>query len=62
MTHMTTQQAKQIKKMSDTVIFCELRAIWNEVEANMRHGVETPKSVGDYAAALTAEQKRRVAK
>ena len=51
----------QIKRMSDTVIFCELRAAWGEVECDVRHGVEPRRSLSDYVAALTAEQKRRAA-
>ena len=45
--------------MSDTVIFCELRAAWGEVECNLRAGLEPSKRVSDYIAALTVEQKRR---
>ncbi len=46
--------------MSDTVIFCELRAAWEEVACNMRCNVQPSKRVSDYIAALTAEQARRV--
>ncbi len=51
----------QTTKMSDTVIECELRAAWAEVECDMRHGVQPSKRVSDYIAALTAEQTRRAA-
>jgi hypothetical protein len=50
-----------IKRMSDMVISCELRAAWGEVECNMRHGAEVSKRTADYIAALTDEQKRRAA-
>lgn len=52
--------AKNIRRMSDTVIFCELRAAWEEVSCNMRGNVQPSARVSDYIAALTAEQTRRV--
>lgn len=50
-----------IKRMSDTVLECELRAAWNAVECDIRHGVQPGRTVSDYVAALMAEQKRRAA-
>lgn len=51
----------QIKRMTDAVIFCELRAAWGEVEVALRHGQQPSKRVSDYIAVLTSEQKRRAA-
>lgn len=48
-----------IRKMSDTVIACELRQAWNDVECAMRHGQQPSKSTSDYVVALTAEQAKR---
>lgn len=56
---MYLMNSKQISRMSDTVLFCELRAAWGEVECSIRHGVQPSKRTSDYVAALTAEQKRR---
>jgi hypothetical protein len=56
---MTTQS--NIKRMSDMVIECELRAAWGTVECDLRHGLQPSKRDADYIAALTAEQKRRAA-
>lgn len=43
---------KTVSKMSKTVIACELRAAWGEVECNLRHGVKISKQLADYIAAL----------
>ena len=56
---MTTQSS--IKRMSDMVIECELRAAWGTVECDLRHGLQPSKRDSDYIAALMAEQKRRAA-
>jgi hypothetical protein len=48
-----------IKKMSNTVLACELRAAWSDVECALRHGVQPQKSTSDYIAALAAEQAKR---
>jgi len=58
---MNTAQIKAVSKMSDTMIFCELRSVWNEVESNMRAGIQPAKRLGDYAALLTREQAKRAA-
>jgi hypothetical protein len=55
----TTANTKAIRKMSDTVIECELRQGWNEVACNMRGNVQPSRRLSDYVAALTAEQARR---
>ncbi len=44
-----------IKKMSKTVIECELRGAWADVECALRHGSEPSRSLGDYVAMLTRE-------
>ena len=59
--HLDMSNAAAIKKMSDTVLFCELRAAWTQVECDVRHGQQPSKADSDYIAALTAEQKRRAA-
>ena len=51
--------SKTVRKMSDTMIACELRQAWNDVACNLRGGVQPSKRLGDYVAALTAEQTRR---
>ncbi len=50
---------KTIRRMSDTMIFCELRAGWEEVACNLRGNVQPSKRISDDIAALTAEQARR---
>jgi hypothetical protein len=54
---MTKQNS--IKRMSDLVIECELRAAWGTVECDIRHGLQPSKRDADYIVALMAEQKRR---
>ena len=54
--------SKTLRKMSDTMIACELRAAWEEVASGTRCGISQPrKSLTDYIVALTGEQKRRAA-
>lgn len=50
---------KTIRKMSDVVIFCELRSAWKDVECAVTHGVEPAKALCDYIAALESERARR---
>jgi hypothetical protein len=51
--------ANTIKKMSDTVIACEIRTAWNEMEGDLRHGLPVRPSLSKYIAALKDEQYRR---
>lgn len=51
-----------VTKMSDTVIACELRAAWSEVECSVRHGQQPSARISNYIAALTAEQTKRAGK
>lgn len=48
-----------VRKMSDMVIFCELRQIMADIACNARHGMQPSKPQSDYGAALMAEQARR---
>jgi hypothetical protein len=57
----TTANLKTVRKMSDMVICCELRAAYADVEMAIRHGNQPGRVLSDYVAALTAEQKRRAA-
>jgi uncharacterized membrane protein len=48
-----------LSKMSDTVVLCEERAAWRDIEVQIRHGVAPQKSVSDRAATLSKERERR---
>lgn len=50
---------KQIAKMSATMLQCEERAAWRDVECAIRHGVAPAADLGSYVAALRAEMTRR---
>jgi len=50
---------KNIKKASKTVIECELRAAWQEVECDIRHAGQPGKAISDYVALLTKELSTR---
>ncbi len=51
-----------VAKMSNMVIECELRSAWNQVECDLRHGVQPSRSLSDYAAALAREAAKRAGK
>ncbi len=56
---MTTALNNKVSKMSNTVLQCEHRAAWQEVESQIRCGLAPQKTVSDYIAVLDREMKRR---
>jgi hypothetical protein len=51
--------ATTIRKMSDTVLSCEIRSAWAEVKCDIRHGIQPRAQLSNYVAALEAEKARR---